>query len=228
MRVRLLIDRAPDERGEHVLYSMTMYRRPGWNFALERAVQWAKRLDRPLVVLEALRCGYPYASERLNRFILEGMHDNARAFAGKPVLYYPFVEPQAGAGKGLLAALARNACVAVTDDFPAFMIPRMVSAAAKQLACRFEVVDSNGLLPLQAAPRVFGRAVDFRRFLQKALPEWLERLPKADPLEAGLPAPNPIPNAIASRWPAAQGDPVARRAPSRGPCGEARRNARRP
>ena len=183
-----------------------MYRRPGWNFALERAVQWAKRLDRPLVVLEALRCGYPYASERLNRFILEGMQDNARAFAGKPVLYYPFVEPQAGAGKGLLAALARNACVAVTDDFPAFMIPRMMAAAAKQLECRFEVVDSNGLLPLQAAPRVFGRAVDFRRFLQKTLPEWLERLPKADPLEAGLPAPNPISNAIASRWPAALGD----------------------
>jgi deoxyribodipyrimidine photo-lyase len=206
VRVRLLIDRAAHERGEHVLYWMTMYRRPGWNFALERAAQWAKRLDRPLAVLEALRCGYPYANERLHRFILEGMQDNLRAFAARPVLYYPYVEPDPGAGKGLLAALAKNACVVVTDEFPAFMIPRMVAAAAQQLDRRFEAVDSNGLLPLAAAPRTFARAVDFRRFLQKALPEWLERLPKADPVASGLPAPKPIPEEIASRWPAAQGD----------------------
>ena len=182
-----------------------MYRRPGWNFALERAVRWAQRLERPLIVLEALRCDYPYASERLHRFILEGMEDNARAFAGKPVVYYAYVEPEPGAGKGLLAALARDACVVVTDDFPAFMLPRMTQAAARQLPCRLELVDSNGLLPMHAAPRAFDRALDFRRYLQKALPEWLERMPAADPLSnVSLPA-GDIPREVASRWPAARG-----------------------
>ena len=37
---------------------------------------WARRLRRPLVVLEALRCGYPWASDRLHRFVLDGMADN--------------------------------------------------------------------------------------------------------------------------------------------------------
>jgi deoxyribodipyrimidine photo-lyase len=205
MRVRLRIDAPPRADGRHVLYWMTLYRRAGWNFALERAVQWAKRLDRPLVVLEALRCDYPWASERLHRFVLEGMRDTMAAFAGKPVLHYPYVEPAPGAGKGLLAALAKDASVVVGDDFPAFMQPHMEAAAAKQLGCRFELVDSNGLLPMRAAPRVFTRAVDFRRFLQKELAPWLGELPSPDPLadarlpEAGIDL---------GRWPRVSGDPV--------------------
>jgi deoxyribodipyrimidine photo-lyase len=210
MRVRLRRDQPPREDGAFVLYWMTMYRRAEWNFALERAVRWALRLERPLVVLEALRCDYPWASERLHRFVLEGMRDNAAAFAGKPVFYYPYVETAPGAGKGLLAALAQEACVVVGDDFPAFMLPRMAEAAAKQVPCRFELVDSNGLLPMAAAPRVFGRAVDFRRFLQKELAPWLERLPASHPLDqAKLRAPVPPDAGTLRRWPAASGDLLA-------------------
>jgi len=47
-------------------------------------VGWARQLARPLLVLEALRCDYPWASARFHRFILEGMRDNAAAFAGHP------------------------------------------------------------------------------------------------------------------------------------------------
>jgi deoxyribodipyrimidine photo-lyase len=199
MRVRVLRAEPPRESASYVLYWMTMYRRAGWNFALERAAAWARRLGRPLVILEALRCDYPWASERLHDFVIEGMRDNAAAFAGKPVLYHPYIEPEPGAGKGLLAAFARDACVAVGDDFPAFMVPRMQAAAARQLACRFELVDANGLLPMRAAPRVFSRAVDFRRFLQKELPAHLGALPAADPLaRLDLPAPRAP---AAAQWP---------------------------
>ena len=69
--------------------------------------------------------------------------------------------------KGLIAALAAQACVVVSDDFPCFFLPRMYQAAAKQIPVRFELVDSNGLLPMRAADKVFARAFDFRRFLQK-------------------------------------------------------------
>jgi deoxyribodipyrimidine photo-lyase len=180
---------------------MTMYRRAGWNFALERAAAWARRLGRPLVILEALRCDYPWASERLHDFVIAGMRDNAAAFAGRPVLHHPYLEPAPGAAKGLLAAFARDACVVVGDDFPAFMLPRMQAAAARQLACRFELVDSNGLLPMRAAPRVFARAVDFRRFLQKELPPHLDALPSPDPLaRLDLPALRALP--AAEEWPA--------------------------
>lgn len=207
MRVRALIDTPPRAAGEYVLYWMTMYRRAGWNFALERAVRLADRLRKPLVVLEALRCDYPCASRRLHHFILEGMRDNLAAFARKPVLYHPYVEPRPGAGKGLLAALAKHACVVVGDEYPAFMAPRMTQAAVRQVDCRFELVDSNGLLPLHSTQRVFLRAVDFRRHLQKELPPWLEQMPLADPFAGRkLPAPVALPAAVNRRWPAATGD----------------------
>jgi deoxyribodipyrimidine photo-lyase len=207
MRVRLLNDSAPRENGRYVLYWMTMYRRAAWNFALERAVRCAERLQRPLVVLEALRCDYPWASERLHRFVLEGMRDNLAAFARKRVLYYPYVEPAPGAGKGLLAALARDACLVVGDDYPAFMSPRMIEAAVRQAGCRFEIVDSNGLLPVQSTQREFRRAVDFRRHLQKELAPWLEQMPVADPFAGRkLPQPEALPASVTRRWPAATGD----------------------
>src|SRR3954469_4416058 len=207
MRVRPTIDVPPRADGRYVLYWMTAYRRAGWNFALERAVRCAERLRRPLVVLEALRCDYPWASERLHRFVVEGMRDNAAAFARKPALYYAYVEPSPGAGKGLLAALARDACVVIGDDYPAFMLPHMLQAAAKQIGCRFERVDSNGLLPMRSTQRVFTRAVDFRRHLQKELAPWLEQMPQADPFaRRKLPAPDTVPTAVTRRWPATLGD----------------------
>ena len=110
--------------GDFVLYWMTAARRTRWNFALDRAVELARELRKPLVVLEALRIGYPWASDRFHRFVLDGMADNERALAGRGALYYPYVEPRPGAGSGLLQALGAAACAVVTDDYPAFFLPR--------------------------------------------------------------------------------------------------------
>src|SRR5260370_17594919 len=41
----------------------------------------------------------------------------------------PYVERQPDEGKSLLDQLARHAAVVVTDEFPAFFLPRMVEAA---------------------------------------------------------------------------------------------------
>ncbi|HYX24273.1 MAG TPA: hypothetical protein VFC23_08995 [Thermoanaerobaculia bacterium] len=190
--------------GRYVLYWMTACRRLGWSFALERAAGWARRLGRPLVILESLRCGYRWASDRHHRFVLDGMAGHAARLAGSDVLYYPYVEPAAGAGKGLVEALAREACVVVADDAPVFFLPRLLAAAAPRLAVRLEAVDSNGLLPLRAADRELTAAYHFRRFLQKVLPEHLAHFPEEDPLAAPLPPRLPgLPQEIARRWPAA-------------------------
>jgi deoxyribodipyrimidine photo-lyase len=105
------------------------------------------RLRKPLVVFEALEVDYPWASDRLHGFIIEGMYDNARAFAATPVTYFPYVEPRPNDGRGLLESFARSACLVVTDDFPCFFLPRVVAAAAARLDVRLEVVDGNGLIP---------------------------------------------------------------------------------
>src|SRR5580704_13668709 len=119
--------------GEYVVYWMIAFRRARWNFALDRAIEWARELKKPLCVLDALRCDYRWASDRIHRFAMQGMADNARAFAETRVLHLGYVEPSAGAGRGLLEALAERACVVVTDDYPCFFLPRMVRAAAKKL-----------------------------------------------------------------------------------------------
>lgn len=191
--------------GSFVLYWMTSARRVEWNFALDRAIAHAEELGRPLVILEALRVGYRWASDRIHRFVLEGMADNAARLRVAPVTYYPYVEPQVDAGKGLLRALASHACVVVTDDFPCFMIPAMTAAAASQLDVRMEAVDSNGLWPMRSGDRLFPSAHTFRRHLQKELATHLLETPRARPLaRSKLPRLAALPPEIVRRWPPAQ------------------------
>src|SRR5689334_15163945 len=110
-------NRAPlRDQGEFVLYWMIAAQRARDNFALQRAIEHARALQKPLVVFEPLRSDYPWASDRLHRFVLDGMRDNAASFAKAPVYYYPYVERDVGAGKGLLDALAKKAALIVTDE----------------------------------------------------------------------------------------------------------------
>ncbi len=188
-------------RGKYVLYWMTANRRATWNFSLERAVERAMELNRPLLVFEALRCSHRWASDRIARFVLDGMAENARQLRQRKAVYFPYVEPKPDAARGLLAALAKRACVVVTDDFPCFFLPNMMRAAAKKLKVRLEKVDSNGLLPMRAANQVFKTAFDFRRFLQHTLPFYLGELVNPDPLVGTtLPRMPGIPREISERW----------------------------
>ena len=197
-------EQAINTNGEYVLYWMIANRRLQFNFALDRALEYCSQLGKPLVIFEALRVGYPWTSDRLHRFVLDGMADNSRLCQEFGIRYYPYVEPTANAGKGLLAALAENSCVVVTDDFPCFFLPRMVASAAKKLSVLLESVDSNGLLPLQATGKVFLRAFDFRRFLQKELPKHLGDGPHLNPFsKAKLPSSASLSRKITSNWPAA-------------------------
>lgn len=210
IRLRSLNSQTVDPAGEWVLYWMTMQRRPGFNFALEHAASEAARLGRPLVILEALRLGYPRASERSHAFILQGMAANARALAGRPVFYFPFVETIPDQGKGLLAALAARACLVVADDHPGFFLPRMLAAAGRQIPVQSLAVDGCGLLPLAAAGQAYPSAHAFRRFLQKELPGHLAACPVPDPL-AGLVLPRlaGLPAEITRRWPTAPAPALA-------------------
>lgn len=209
VRVRAGNDRPVRREGAFVLYWMIAARRRKANFALQRAVELARELGRPLLVLEGLRCGYRWASDRHHAFVLQGMADNAADFAAAGVRYLPYVEPSPEAGRGLLEALAAKACAVVTDDFPCFFLPRMVAAAGAKLPVRLEVVDGNGLLPMRVGDKVFGRAFDLRRFLQKALPAHLGDFPVGDPLRDYAGRLAELPRGVATKWPAASAELLA-------------------
>jgi deoxyribodipyrimidine photo-lyase len=208
-RLRALNDRPLNPDGDFVLYWMTSARRARWNFALQHAADLARELRRPLVVLEALRCRYPWASDRLHRFVLEGMADNARAI-GRRARYYAYLEPSPGAGTGLIRELSRTACAIVTDHDPTFFLPRMREAAARQSAVRLDAVDANGLIPLAAPGRAFPTARGYRAFVQREFRTHITHLPDEDPLR-DLPSAgtDPVPAGVRARWPEADAPRLA-------------------
>jgi len=203
LRLRQVNQRPVQPSNDYVLYWMISARRLRYNFALDRALEHCRTLGKPVLVFEALRCGYQWASDRLHKFVIEGMADNYARCARHGIAYYPYLESSPGEDKGLLEALAARACVVVTDDFPCFFLPRMVAAAGNKLTVALEAVDSNGLLPMRVADQVFARAFDFRRFLQKNLPSHLADVPAADPLvRRSFSLQARVPEKILQRWPA--------------------------
>ncbi|MBL8816078.1 MAG: deoxyribodipyrimidine photolyase [Planctomyces sp.] len=169
--------------GEYVLYWMTANRRLSYNYSLQRAVEHSVTLGRPLLILEAIRSDYRWASDRIHQFVLEGMRANLKRSRDLPVTYLPYIEPSGGAGRGLVEELCRKACVIVGDDFPCFFLPAVNRYIASIIGVTFESVDSNGLLPMRSASQVFPTAYAFRRFLQKNLGPELPRLPLRNPFE---------------------------------------------
>lgn len=172
--------------GSFVLYWMTSTRRTRYNYALQRALELARATGKPVVVLEALRLDYPWSSERLHTFVLEGMSENARDFKAARVSYLPYVERALGEGRGLLACLAADAAAIVTDDFPCFFMTRAQDAAVRKLETTapryFEAVDSNGVVPIRATDRVFTQARSFRIWRHKFAAAY--EPPVAEPLRA--------------------------------------------
>jgi deoxyribodipyrimidine photo-lyase len=205
-RVRQLNQHPIRADRDFVLYWMTSARRLRSNFALQHAVDRAVELGKPLMILEALRCDYPGANDRLHQFILDGMAANRRAARRTRALHYAYVEPSARHGATLLPALATLACVIVTDWYPAFFLPRMTEAAARKVDAAMEAVDANGLIPLAAHGRAFSAARFYRAFVQKTLTDHLQPFPEQAPLTrlSRTPRMTSAPSAIAQRWPQAR------------------------
>ena len=203
-RVALANEAALNPKGSFVLYWMTAFRRTTWNYALERAVEFAAQLRKPLLIVETLGCGGRWSSDRHQAFVLQGMADNKTACATHDVRYYPFVEFKRGDATELIAALAERSCVVVADDFPIESFATDASRIASRIGVRMERVESNGLLPMRATDRVFPTAYAFRRFLQRTVPDHLLDTPRANPLaRLDLPRLRGLPNEIRRRWPPA-------------------------
>lgn len=208
-RLRLQGSPADSPSGEFVLYCMTSQRRGPWNFALQHAAYRAARWQRPLLVIEVLRCDRPWANRRHHRLVLDGMRDNAAYFAAHQTAYWPLVESRTGEAAHLLAAVLKRSCGAVIDDHPLDGdLPADVFGDAA--ACSIERVDGAGLLPIRCTDRAFPTAFAFRRALQSLLPDHLPILPAEDPLAGlSLPVLRAIPGALRPQLSVCQNDALA-------------------
>lgn len=201
LRIRDLNQKPIRKEQKYILYWMTPARRPHFNFAIDRSVELSIKLDRPLVVLETLFVDYPWASERIHQFIIDGMVDNANAFGATGALYYPFIERRSGECKKLLDLLSKDACIIITDDYPDRYLQGQEAAIAKKAQVRVEAVDSNGLLPMRATQKVFLRAYDFRRFLKHELPWHLRFPPHGNSITRKIRPLRQLPKQISSNFP---------------------------
>jgi len=136
--------------GRYILYWTQIFRRPRHNHALNYAVERANDLGLPVVVYEGLRHDYPWASDRIHVFVLEGARESARELARRRIPHVFFLQRNAREHRKAVAHLGRDAALVVTDLFPSFIIPGQTAKAVRQLRVPFYAVDSCGVVPIRA------------------------------------------------------------------------------
>ena len=173
-RTRLLNDCPIDPDGRYVLYWMQVYKRSSHNHALTKAIELANALKLPLVVYEGLRHDYPWASDRIHTFILEGVAEKQQAFEKTGARYVFFLEENKAARRRLVAELAQDSAVVVTDDFPCFIVPHHHARLVAQVRVAALAVDGNGIIPMSLLPKEEFAARTIRPKIHRLLPEWLD------------------------------------------------------
>ena len=79
-RIQILNDCNIATEGDYVLYWMVAARRLHYNASLQRAVELAQELEKPLLVFEAISTRHKYASDRIVTFMVQGMIENIQQF----------------------------------------------------------------------------------------------------------------------------------------------------
>lgn len=175
-RTRLLNDLPIRDDGDYVLYWMQMYKRSTHNHALNKAIEIANELKLPLVVYEGLKYSYPWASDRLHTFILEGVAEKKAAFEAKGIRYIFYLQKDKNSPKNTVAKLAAKAAALVTDDFPSFIIPEHNRHITEQVKIPVIVVDANGMIPVSRFVKEEFAARTIRPKVNKLLPEYIAPL----------------------------------------------------
>lgn len=173
-RVQLLNDKSANPDGRYVLYWMQMFKRVRFNHALRFAIQAANERNLPLVVYEGLKYYYPWASDRLHTFILEGVAEKCAAFEKLGIKYIFYLQANENSPRQTVARIAKDAALLVTDDFPCFIIPQHNAAIARKARIPVYAVDSNGVIPLSRFEKEEYAAYTIRPKIRKMLPEYLK------------------------------------------------------
>lgn len=174
-------DANPD--GEFVLYWMQINRRFHYNFALEYAVGYANKLNKPLLILEAFSCDYPWATDRSHTFMMQGMKEHLDNAKKQNLNYISFVEEKPGQYEKLLFELSSRASVLITDEYPVFIMRERNEKYPQKLNIPYITVDSNGLIPLGITEKDPYSAYLFRKIMQEHFIEAFTNPPKQSPLK---------------------------------------------
>ncbi|MBA3440958.1 MAG: deoxyribodipyrimidine photolyase [Pyrinomonadaceae bacterium] len=192
-RTTLLNDCPENTEARYVLYWMQLFKRTTHNHALNLAIRMANERKLPLVVYEGLKYYYPWASDRLHTFILEGVAEKKREFERQGIRYLFYLQRNERDPRRTVARLSKDAALIVTDDFPCFIIPEHNRRITSQVQVPVYAVDSNGIIPLSAFDKEEFAARTIRPKIKRLLPKHLGLVPteavnhKAPTLEVDCP-----------------------------------------
>jgi deoxyribodipyrimidine photo-lyase len=172
-RVIQLNDKPINEKSRYVLYWMQMFKRTSHNHAFIWAIRKANELKLPLVVYEGLKYYYPWASDRLHTFILEGVEEKRTEFERLGIRYIFYLQKDESSPNNTVAALAKDAALIVTDDFPCFIIPGHNRRISERADIAVHAVDSNGIVPMSKFDKEEYAAYTIRPKINKLLDRYL-------------------------------------------------------
>lgn len=172
-RVIALNEKPINNNGRYVLYWMQMFKRTHANHSLIWAIRKANELKLPLVVYEGLKYYYPWASDRIHTFILEGVEEKRREFERLGIRYLFYLQQDESSPKSVVAQMAKDAALIVTDDFPCFIIPGHNRRIADRAEIAVHAVDSNGVIPMSKFDKEEYAAYTIRPKIKKMLDRYL-------------------------------------------------------
>jgi deoxyribodipyrimidine photo-lyase len=173
-RVTQLNEKPVNVKACYVLYWMQMYKRVEYNHSLVWAIRKANELKLPLVVYEGLKYYYPWASDRLHAYILEGVEEKREHFQRLGIKYIFYLQKDGSSPKQTVAKLAKDAALIVTDDYPCFIIPEHNRRIADRAEIPVHAVDSNSIIPMSKFDKEEYAAYTIRPKIKRLLDRYFQ------------------------------------------------------
>ena len=164
---------AIDNGGSCVLYWMQRAQRGVDNPALDLAIEYGNRLEKPVVVFFGLHPGYPRANRRHYSFLIDGLaetRDRVEA-RGAFFLFRPYPEHDL---IGVCEEL--RPCLVIGDENPLREPEGWRRSAAKRLAVTFLTVDADVIVPSESFPKEEYAARTIRPKINRLLDQYLRPL----------------------------------------------------
>lgn len=173
-RVRTLNDRATNPDGRYVLCWLQQALRARDNPVIDAAVRLGNALRLPVLVYHGVREDYPYASDRLHRFILGASRDLGVGCRERRLACVQHIDRADRREKGLVYRLGADAAAIVLEDQPTFVARWQSERVAARAGVPVYAVNAACLVP----PAILGTDIRGRSaFLRQHEPErtaWID------------------------------------------------------
>jgi deoxyribodipyrimidine photo-lyase len=176
-RVQLLNAAPFRESAQYVLYWAQVNRRATWNHGLAHAVELANRAGLPVLFYEALTFDYPYASDRFDQFVLDGVCDTQRELERLGIGYIFYHRRKRSDPNDVVYRLAKDAAAVVTDHYPLWPARVFNPKVASKIDIPYYAVDSSCIVPMSCFDKREYAAYTIRPKVRKLLPEYLRPMP---------------------------------------------------